>query len=241
MPNIAPLLLLAAECSSEEKVSECRGRRCPSRPSGACGGGAGSTHSEHPLDRSETLQYRYTVHVGIPRSSFLLLVEGGERPYASDSLRLMTEATCVPIADRIDIKRIAQRLTARAAEKSSAFAYEYACIDQETIILHDPRLLADVPGMTVPGMTVPGTASRGLELHGDGRIPSIDLRAYAYYMTQASQKQAHERLQELGLESPLEVPPTSLVSRLSTDATDSQRNHGASGHLNRGPSCGQFS
>lgn len=118
----------------------------------------------------------------------------------------------MPIADRIDIKRIAQRLTARAAEKSSAFAYEYACIDQETIILHDPRLLADVPGMTVPGMTVPGTASRGLELHGDGRIPSIDLRAYAYYMTQASQKQAHERLQELGLESPLEVPPTSLVA-----------------------------
>lgn len=124
--------------------------------------------------------------------------------------------TCVPTADSLDVERIAQRLTyQRNPQESSAFAYEFACVDQETIILHDPRLLADVPPNNLEASAAApssSSGSRGLSRYGDGRIPSIDLSGHAYYMTQASQLQAHERLEALGLESPLRTPPTRLVA-----------------------------
>ena len=74
-----------------------------------------------------------------------------------------------------------------------------------------------------------------MELHGDGRIPAIDLRAYAYYMTQASQKQAHERLKKLGLDSPLDVPPTSLVAGYPLTPRTHREFTGFSQMTHRGP------
>lgn len=71
------------------------------------------------------------------------------------------------------VDTIASKLTATRGPRSEsqAFAYEYACVDQEAIILYDPRRLADVPRQPPLNGQPPRT---GLELYGDGRQPSID-------------------------------------------------------------------
>ena len=84
-------------------------------------------------------------------------------------------------------------------------AFEFACVDQETIVLYDPRRLADTPGR-------PHT-TRGDGLHG-----VLDFSADNYYYRQASPKQASEKLAELGQQgAPQLTNPTATVYGYARD------------------------
>ena len=78
--------------------------------------------------------------------------------------------------------------------------FEWACVDQETIVVYDPKYLADKP-----------KAMR--HSTGDTKVktlPKLDFSDDAYYFRQATPFQAHERLKEIGHADEMEKTATPL-------------------------------
>ena len=99
----------------------------------------------------------------------------------------------------------AQRLThtigagAQRVHDSRVFTYEYACVDQESIVLADPRVLADPPReqrreRRGSERAEVSSDSARLEHDNDGWVPSMDLSSFPYYLYQATPQHAYERL-----------------------------------------------
>jgi hypothetical protein len=97
------------------------------------------------------------------------------------------------------------------ADRESDVAYdarlwdmEWVCVDQETIIVYDPRLLTDSPVDMPKGFTHAKTALAAL--------PRLDSSGDIYYLRQASQRLAQEKLVALGhADAAVVGNPSSLV------------------------------
>lgn len=120
--------------------------------------------------------------------------------------------SCPPALSADDVARMSARMTHMVPGRKGAkgvpgpqiaesklWTFEYACVDQETIVLHDPRRMADTPG-------------RPHTTRGDGLERMLDFSDDPYYFRQGSQAQAQAKLASLGQEgAPALEHPTATV------------------------------